>query len=73
MKCNRDNLIFGMYDYGNKKDCEEALECLERSLVPIDERYDEMEPEANGSIPLKPKYPEADHTLEISERGIANI
>lgn len=67
MKCNRDNLVFGIFNYGNKKDCKEALEWLERALEPFENRFINK----NGSF--IPKYPDAEHTLEISQRGWCNI
>lgn len=67
MKCNHDNLVFGMFDYGDEKDCKEALEWLERSLEPFESRYDLVD----GNY--IPKYEDADQTLEISQRGWCNI
>lgn len=73
MRCNRDNLVFGIYNYSNPEDCKDALEALERSLVPWEERFIKCEPDEDGRVKLIPKYPEADFTLEISYRGGANI
>lgn len=64
MKCNRDNLVFGIYDYSNKESCMEALECLENSLLPFEERHT---PNEDGS------YTPTKDILEISQRGICNI
>lgn len=36
MKCNIDNLIFGIFDYGKQEDCEEALKRLENALLPYE-------------------------------------
>lgn len=73
MKCNRDNLVFGLFDYMNKDDCKQALEMLERSLLPDNERWVSGEPDENGNIKLIPKFKDADKTLEISQRGWCNI
>ena len=73
MRCNRDNLVFGLYNYSNKEDCEDALEALERSLLPIEERFDKTDPDEEGRVRLIPKYEGADFTLEISHRGGAEI
>jgi len=64
MKCNKDNLVFGMYDYLNVEDCNEALEALENSLLPFNEIH-----ENNGDG----TYSQTRNTLEISQRGICNI
>jgi len=69
MKCNRDNLVFGIYDYGKKEDCEEALKRLETALIPWQKRFRKK----LLSNVLVPRYAGADETLEISHRGIANI
>ena len=73
MKCNRDNLVFGLFNYLDVDDCNRALAMLERSLIPWEERFDQAEPDEDGRIKLIPKYPEADETLEISQRGWADI
>lgn len=73
MRCNRDNLVFELYDYSNRDECKEALEALERSLVPWEERFDRGETDEDGHTKLIPKYPDADFTLEISHRGGADI
>lgn len=75
MKCNRDNLVFGMYNYLDKEDCAEALKRLETALIPYEDRYeiDEQATKENGRSTWKPKYDGADDTLELSERGIADI
>lgn len=72
MQCNKDNLVFSFYNYGEETDCKEALECLERSLIPWEERFNKIE-ETRGVYKLIPKYLGADNTLEISHRGRANI
>lgn len=33
MQCNRDNLVFGLYNYVKEEDCKEALDALEAQLV----------------------------------------
>lgn len=33
MMCNRDNLVFGIYNYAKEEDCKEALEALEAQLI----------------------------------------
>lgn len=73
MKCNRDNLVFGLFNYLDVNDCNRALAMLERSLIPWEERFDQAEPDEDGRIKLIPKYPEADETLEISQRGWVDI
>lgn len=75
MKCNRDNLVFGLYDYGKKEDCAEALKRLETAIIPFEDRFekDEEETKRSGRGSWKPKYDGADDILEISQRGIANI
>lgn len=72
MKCNRDNLVFGLYDYLNKDDCEQALLALENSLLDIDDMK-EVVIESIDSETMKPKTYRDKPTLEISQRGIADI
>lgn len=67
MKCNHDNLVFGIFNYNDINDCKEALEWLERSLVPFEDRFDKINDQ------YIPKYEGADDTLEISQRGWCNI
>lgn len=67
MKCNHDNLVFGIFDYGDKEDCKTALEWLERSLEPFENRFDVVDDHCI------PKYEDADQTLEISQRGWCDI
>lgn len=73
MRCNRDNLIFGIFNYMRKDDCEEALEALERSLLPFEELWIPDGVDEDGRKKFKPRYEGADFTLEISQRGIADI
>lgn len=72
MKCNHDNLVFGIYDYSDVNSCKEALECLERSLIPWEERFDLVSDEECRNK-LVSKYEGADDTLEISQRGWADL
>lgn len=72
MKCNRDNLVFGLYDYLNKDDCEQALLALENSLLDIDDMK-EVVIESIDLETMKPKTYRDKPTLEISQRGIADI
>ena len=71
MRCNRDNLVFGMYDYGKLEDCQEALEALEMGLIPYEERPKQKVDAEIEEITGCP-YRDAE-TLEISHRGIADI
>lgn len=72
MKCNRDNLVFGLYDYLNKDDCEQALLALENSLLDIDDMK-EVVIESIDTETMEPKTYRDKPTLEISQRGIADI
>lgn len=38
MECSTDNLVFGIYNYLNKKDCEEALKDLEKENMELSRR-----------------------------------
>lgn len=72
MKCNRDNLVFGLYDYMNKEDCKQALLALENSLLDVDERK-EIQFESVNVTTMEPCIYKDKPTLEISHRGWANI
>lgn len=72
MKCNRDNLVFGIYDYMNKDDCKQALLALENSLLDIEDRK-EIQFESINVETMEPYIHKDKPTLEISQRGWCNI
>lgn len=72
MKCNRDNLVFGIYDYSKVEDCEEALLALENSLLEENDRK-EIQFESINLETREPYIHKDKPTLEISRRGICNI
>lgn len=72
MKCNRDNLVFGIYNYSKKKDCEEALLALENSLLEESDRK-EITFETVNVETMEAYIQKEKPTLEISQRGICNI
>lgn len=72
MKCNKDNLIFGIYDYLNKDDCKQALLALENSLLDEKDRK-EIEFESINIETMKPCICKNKPILEISQRGWCNI
>lgn len=73
MKCNVDNSVFGLFNYMNKDDCKQALEMLERSLLPFEDLYEYNCTDEDGRKTYKPKDPDNYQTLEISQRGWADI
>ena len=72
MKCNKDNLIFGIYDYLNKDDCKQALLALENSLLDEKDRK-EIEFESINIETMKSCICKDKPILEISQRGWCNI
>lgn len=72
MKCNKDNLVFGIYDYLNKDDCKQALLALENSLLDEKDRK-EIEFESINIETMKPCICKNKPILEISQRGWRNI
>ena len=72
MKCNRDNLVFGIYDYSSLEDCNEALLALENSLLDEKDRK-EVYFESVNLKTFEPYTAVDKPTLEISRRGVCNI
>lgn len=72
MKCNKDNLVFGIYDYLNKDDCKQALLALENSLLDEKDRK-EIEFESINIETMKSCICKDKPILEISQRGWCNI
>lgn len=72
MKCNHDNLIFGLYDYSKLEDCEEALLALENSLLDESDRKS-IKFESINVDTMEPYICEDKPTLEISQRGWLDI
>lgn len=72
MKCNRDNLIFGVYDYAKLEDCEDALLALENSLLDEADRKI-VSFESIDINTMEPRIYEDKPTLEISQRGWLDI